>query len=69
METRVMKTQDGQEHDLSAWQDENGEWFSCVSGTYKNIYSESDDFGPFETKSEAFEFAVDYIVDWTTQED
>lgn len=65
MNTKYMKTQDGQEHEINTWQDADEKWFSCVSGTYRGIYSESDDFGPFETESEASEYAVDYITDYT----
>ena len=54
------RTNDGVEHDITTWQDSDG-WWSCVSGTYRGIYSESDDFGPFAAENEAKAWAEDYI--------
>lgn len=36
------------------WQDDDG-WYSCRSGEYRGLYSESDDLGPFDTRQEALE--------------
>jgi hypothetical protein len=36
------------------WQDDEG-WWSCRSGEYRGITSESDDLGPFNTRQEALD--------------
>jgi hypothetical protein len=38
--------------DFHIWHDDEG-WWSCRSGEYRGIASESDDLGPFESESEA----------------
>jgi hypothetical protein len=59
--TRYMTPQDGIEREIHTWK-ADGKWYSCYSGTYRGIYSESDNFGPFETEGEASEFAGDAIT-------
>lgn len=39
--------------DFHLWQDESGKWFSCRSGIYQGLYSESDDLGPYNSRQEA----------------
>jgi hypothetical protein len=41
--------------DFHLWQDEAGKWYSCRSGTYRGLYSESDDLGPYGSRQEALE--------------
>lgn len=43
------------EVDIHTWQDEEGKWWSCRTGEYRGLYSESDDVGPFDTEGEAIE--------------
>jgi hypothetical protein len=43
------------------WQDNNEKWWTCRTGEYRGIASESDDLGPFDTEDEALkEQQADY---------
>lgn len=54
-------TKNLRDYEISIWKDDSNDWWSCISGTYQGIYSESTDFGPFNTENEAYNNAVDYI--------
>jgi hypothetical protein len=41
--------------DFHIWQDDAGDWYSCRSGEYRGITSESDDLGPFDSKAAAID--------------
>lgn len=51
--------------DFHVWQDENGKWWSCRSGEYQGLYSESDDLGPYNTRSEALEAQQADFEEWS----
>lgn len=44
--------------DFHVWQEKDG-WYSCRSGEYRGIASESDDLGPFDTREAALEAQQD----------
>lgn len=47
--------------DVSLWDTGDG-WFWCVSGTYRGIYSESDDAGPYPTAADALDDGALYAM-------
>jgi hypothetical protein len=53
--------------DFHAWQDDEG-WWSCRTGEYRGISSESDDLGPFATRQEALDEQQDDFDAWRSAE-
>lgn len=41
--------------DFHLWQDGEGDWYSCRSGEFNDVMSESEDLGPFDTRQEALD--------------
>lgn len=47
-------------YEIHTWLDDGG-YYSCRSATVNSIYSESDDLGPFDNRSLAFDAQVEDI--------
>lgn len=53
--------------ELHIWfDDEEGKWFSCFSGTLRGIYSESDDEQSGDTEEQAWITVIENYVQWHT---
>ena len=50
------------------WKADDGKYYSCRSGEYRGISSESDDLGPFDTEFEAYEAIKQDTLDYELNE-
>ena len=50
--------------DFHVWQDDNGKWWSCRTGEFRGIASESDDLGPFDSRQEALDAQQEDFEAW-----
>lgn len=59
----------GTDNQLHVWHNDDPDfgrpgWYACFSGYHNGMYSESDNFGPFDTEAEAWEDIEIQYQEW-----